>query len=205
MNYSNFVNTKESYIDYTNPDEGYINYVSDELPTNIIQFKDLWKNYPTEKIIHINPSTKEDTFDSHCAINVSEALFKSGIGLKSFKGQRCWNKCPSGKNVHAIRAQELANWLKTVPFKGCPNPKQYSGKNYEVNVEDKKGIIFFQDYWQRPNESGETRTGDHIDLWNKNELASIGLFLTWIRSIFPDWFGMSDLNKSKTVLFWEIM
>jgi hypothetical protein len=51
------------------------------------------------------------------------------------------------------------------------------------------------------------RAGDHIDLWNKNELASIGFLATWARTIFPsisEFLGMSDLKKSKVILFWEI-
>jgi Type VI secretion system (T6SS), amidase effector protein 4 len=173
-----------------------------------IVFEDLWDKYPSG-IKHINAKTGKDEFSDHCAINVSESLYQNEITLKSFKGAKCYSKCPSGDNVHALRAEELANWINKKPFAGCPETiSGLTGTNFEEKVKDKTGIIFFKDYWHRKGETGETRSGDHIDLWNKNKLASIGLFLTWTRRTFPDlsenWLDMSDLRKSKKVLFWEI-
>ncbi|MCU1718965.1 type VI secretion system baseplate subunit TssF [Pseudomonas sp. 5P_3.1_Bac2] len=59
--------------------------------------------------------------------------------------------------------------------------------------------------------SGENgRSVDHIDLWNKNELASIGIVFTFIRQTFSrvsehlPYVSMSDLRRSSEVLFWEI-
>jgi len=50
-------------------------------------------------------------------------------------------------------------------------------------------------------------TGDHIDLWNRNEKGTYGVFDTWLRTTVP-WLGalrgMSDLSKSTQILFWEI-
>ena len=179
-----------------------------EITLHKVTFKELWDKYPSDKVKHINIKTKEDEFGNHCAINVSESLYQNGIKLKSFKGAKCYHKCPTGKNIHAIRAQELANWLKKRPFAGCPKPEIYTGEIYEEKVKDKTGIILFKDYWQRNGEIGNTRTGDHIDLWNENELASIGVVATWVRSTFSEfsenWLDMSDLKKSKKVLFWEI-
>jgi hypothetical protein len=77
-------------------------------------------------------------------------------------------------------------------------------------VKGKTGIIYFQDYWPRPGESRDhgPRTGDHIDLWNKNELASLGLIQSWLRRNFPGraerWFDRSDYAKSIKIIFWEI-
>ena len=164
-----------------------------------LTFDKLWDNYPSSSIEHIDPSTGKDIFSDHCAINVSEALEKSGVNLSSANYTKCWH-C-SGSGNHAIRAQELANYI-LIKIK----PVKLKGNNYESYVKGKTGIIFFQDYWQRNGETG--RTGDHIDLWNKNELASIGFFLTLIRGWFPEtseeYFDMSDLRKSKEVWFWEI-
>ena len=176
----------------------------------IITFENLWDNYPDSDIEHQDPKTGKDVFGDHCAIHLSDSLFKCGVLLKAFTGVRCWH-CPThskklGKGIHAIRAQELADYLKKRPFAGCPKAQQYSGKDFEKNVSGKTGIIFFKDYWRRSGETG--RTGDHIDLWNKNELASIGLILTWIRRTFSDfseeYLSMSDLKKSKSVSFWNI-
>ncbi|EEO2384105.1 T6SS effector amidase Tae4 family protein [Salmonella enterica] len=111
------------------------------------------------------------------------------------------------KGIHAVRAQELSDYLKQRPFAGCPAPISLTGSNYEETVQGKKGIIFFQDYWLRDGE--KIPTGDHIDLWNENSLASIGWFNTWIRRTFPSasetLFSMSDLRNSRQVLFWELL
>jgi hypothetical protein len=86
--------------------------------------------------------------------------------------------------------------------------KELTGATYETYVNGKTGIIYFEDYWKRAGETDETKSGDHIDLWNKNELASNGLIKSWVRRTFPefseDWLSMSDLKKSKKVIFWEI-
>lgn len=174
-----------------------------------IKFENLWDNYPTDSIKHIDSKTGKDVFDDHCAINVSQSLYNCGILLKSFKGTKCW-ACPSkdssGKGIHAIRAQELASYLSTRPFAGCPAPQRLTGSTYEATVKGKTGIIFFKDYWQRSGESG--RTGDHIDLWRESKLASIGGALTFIRQTFPNiaenYLDMSDLRRASEVLFWEI-
>lgn len=81
------------------------------------------------------------------------------------------------------------------------------GFNYISYVKGKTGIIYFEDYWQRAGEQG--RTGDHIDLINaRGTMASIGAFRTWLRTTFPNfsenWADMSDLKRSKKVIFWEV-
>lgn len=180
-----------------------------EVTLNKVTFKEIWDNYPSNSIKHINSKTKKDEFNNHCAINVSEALYNSGIKLKSFNGVKCYHECPSGKNIHAIRAQELAKWLKKRPFAGCPMPIELKGNQFREKLNSKTGIIFFKDYWQRNGETGNTRTGDHIDLWDGrgiDKLASQNIFedfLTNTLGIYID--GVySDKNKSKQVLFWEI-
>lgn len=80
-----------------------------------------------------------------------------------------------------------------------------TGANFQEYISGKTGIVFFQDYWQREGETGIT--GDHIDLWNENEMGSYGVMRTWIRNNWPavgQGMGMSDLSKSTQVLFWEI-
>jgi hypothetical protein len=167
----------------------------------------LWDNYPHNKIEHTNKDGN-DEFKDHCAINISHSLFLSGVLLDNFKGAKCYANCPLGKNQHSLRAEELANWLSKNKKKfNLIKFHELNGENFEEGIKSKTGIIFFKDYWRRDGESGETRTGDHIDLWNKNELAGEGLLSTWARLNFPniyDFFGSSDLRRSKTVWLWEI-
>lgn len=144
----------------------------------------------------------------YCAIKVSISLIKSNIQLKgSFKGAFCWG-CKDG-GIHAIRAQELANWLKKRPFAGCPKVEIITGKEFRKKLNERTGIVFFKDYWQRNADHGENRTGDHIDLWDGrglDKLASqdaLGNFLGNTLGLYLD--GIySDKNKSKEVWFWEI-
>lgn len=190
---------------------------SQTISLRVVKFDELWAAYPSDNIRHIDPKTGKDVFSDHCAINVSHALLQCGIGLKTFKGTRCWH-CPTpdavtGKGIHAIRAQELSDYLVTRPFAGCPKPVVLTGENYEKNISGETGIVFFKDYWLRDNE--KSPTGDHIDLWNKGKLAGSGSLLSYLRVNFPDatesisgLFGSSSritsLAKSKQVLFWGI-
>ncbi|MGV3347003.1 type VI secretion system amidase effector protein Tae4 [Enterobacteriaceae bacterium LUAb1] len=187
------------------------------VPLKVITFDELWSAYPSDKIKHLDPRTRKDIFEDHCAINVSEALYKCGVLMKTFKDTRCWN-CPTPdattkRGIHAIRAQELSDYLVTRPFAGCPSPLVLTGNNFEKKVAGKTGIIFFKDYWLRGNEKHPT--GDHIDLWNDEKLAgSAGLF-SFLRLSFPDItesvsgllgasYRITSVFKSKQVLFWEI-
>ena len=61
--------------------------------------------------------------------------------------------------------------------------------------------IFFKDYWRRGKESFEQRSGDHIDLWNKDRISSSSMFT---RSILEFIGRVSDLNKSREIWFWEV-
>nr|WP_306663285.1 T6SS effector amidase Tae4 family protein [Saccharophagus degradans] len=63
------------------------------------------------------------------------------------------------------------------------------------------GVSIFKDYWMRGKEEFEARSGDHIDLWNKNEITSSGIGM---RSIYEFFGTVSDLNKNKEVWFWEV-
>lgn len=174
--------------------------------TKVVTFQEMWDNYPSKDITHQDSKTKKDLYENHCAIKLSESLYKSGIELKSFNGSRC-SCCPSGKNIHALVAQELADWLKKKPFPGCPEPTQCTGSNFKKTLDGKKGIAFFKDYWQRKQEFGtKLNTGDHIDLWDNGTLAADGSFISFLRiTLGLSWDGwFSDHTLSKEVLFWEI-
>ena len=161
-----------------------------------LNFKTLWGDNGSD-LSHIDPKTGSEIFPDYCAINLSEALIKSGM---SPGGTKCWGNC-SSKQSHTIRAQELATWLQG----NLSGVKVLTGDNFQEYISGKTGIVFFQNYWQREGETGIT--GDHIDLWNENEMGSYGVMRTWIRTAWPavgQGMGMSDLSKSTQVLFWEI-
>ena len=114
-------------------------------------------------------------------------------------GTKCLGNC-SSKQSHTIRAQELADWLQG----NLSGAKVITGENFMDQISGKTGIVFFQNYYEGVEGS---LTGDHIDLWNKNEMGTYGVFDTWLRTTVP-WLGtlrgMSDLGKSTQILFWEI-
>jgi len=176
-----------------------------------VDFIKLWNNYTGKHIDHINPISKQENYSDQCAIEITETLIKSGIKLKGYKGATC--KDCSLKEKHALVAQELANFLSNAGSNIFGKPVILNGANFEAYIKGKTGIIFFQNYWHRKGEPVGQRTGDHIDLWNKNQLGSMTGYFgrntnTWFRLTFPTFsenhFSLSDLTKSKTVLFWEI-
>jgi RHS repeat-associated protein len=171
-----------------------------------VKFNNLWEKYPGHHIDHKNPKTDKEQYDNQCAIELSESLLKNGVSLKNFSGGTCSN-C-SVEQKHALVAQQLATFLlNKIKFSGT-EPVYLTGKNYEDYVDGKTGIIFFKDYWHRDSDAKGGRTGDHIDLWNKNELGSVGWGMTWLRQSLPTvteyLLRTSDLTKSKQVIFWEI-
>jgi hypothetical protein len=169
----------------------------------MVTFSDLWKNHPVRAADGKpckDPATGNPGFPDQCAINMGVCLAASGVQLGSFKGKTCWFK-GHGRS-HPLLAEELANWLKSKPFKGCPAPEIHSGADFIEKTKDRTGIIFLKDYWRR-GDTEASRTGDHIDLWNKNQMSASS---SWIRVITGiSWDGVwSDYKKAKQVLFWEI-
>ena len=128
--------------------------------------------------------------------------------MKGFKGATCKN-CSLGEK-HALSAEQLADFLfHGAKIDSMSKGVSLTGANYLDYVNGKTGIIYFQDYWPGKGEGRDhgPRTGYHIDLWNKNELGSLGFPLSWLRRNMPWVFehvGRSDYAKSKRVIFWEI-
>jgi hypothetical protein len=160
-----------------------------------LSFEKLWDAYG-DGISHVDKDGAE-IFSDYCAINLSESLIANGL---SPGGTKCWGTCSTNKK-HTIRAQELADWLST----NLSGAVVLKGEEFLDYIDGKTGIVFFQNYWKREGE--ETPTGDHIDLWDGNEMGSYGAVRTWIRTTMPwvgESMGMSDLEKSTKILFWEI-
>ena len=110
----------------------------------------------------------------------------------------CWSH--QGKK-HILLAEDLAIGLKKHTSSGFGSLEKIQSGSFQRKLSNKTGVIFFKDYWQRGKESFENRSGDHIDLWNKDEITSSGMF---IRSVLEFFGRVSDLNKSREIWFWEV-
>jgi len=168
----------------------------------MIKFNVLWKNFPDKSSIRAKCQNKQKTssspFGNYCAINLSEALIKSGVSTAGSKATKCWGH--SGLK-HILLAEVMASWLNKLNFSWLGKLQKVDAKSFQDTLNGKTGIIFFKDYWQRGNESFPNRSGDHIDLWNADAITSGGMLS---RSVYEFFGVVSDLNKSKEVWFWEI-
>lgn len=174
----------------------------------MIKFEELWKNHPT--VLNSNDPCEingKPQFSNQCAIRVGVALSKCGIDTSKMPGARhCWyHKKAQG---HILAAEDLANSLNKYPINGIQPAITVDPKTFKNDLKNKKGIIMFKDYWKRVGEINPT--GDHIDLWNGSRLTDPK---SWARihlragsfglhSFIPGW---SDLENSKSVIFWRIL
>lgn len=168
----------------------------------MLVFETLWNNFPDKSEMKEQCQNKQadgsKPFGNYCAILLSEALIKSGVSTEDAKVKKCWSH--SGMK-HVLLAEELAHWLNGSGIAGLGAVEKVNPETFQDDLSDRTGIIFFKDYWQRGSESHENRSGDHIDLWNKDEITGNSMF---VRSIY-EFFGMvSDLNDSRDVWFWEV-
>lgn len=167
-----------------------------------IKFETIWKNYPsTDPCVDSKTGKPAAAFLNQCAIRVGYALEKSGVSFVTFEGKRCPNA--TKKSGMVAGAQDLANWLGPKRFNGCSKAETYTGKTAFEKISGRTGIIFLANYWQRPGESGETRTGDHIDLWNGSRMTASS---SWFRvHLGISWDGIwSDYELAPKVFFWAI-
>lgn len=168
-----------------------------------IKFEIIWQNYPNEHPC-IDPKTKSPPagYSNQCAMRVGYALEKSGVSFASFQGNRCPYSPKNGGMVAG--AQELANWLGPNRFPGCPKSETYTGKDVFDNIKGRTGIIFLANYWQRSGETGSTRTGDHIDLWNGSRMTAFSSLFRVHLGVA--WDGIwSDFRGASKALFWPIL
>lgn len=144
----------------------------------MLSFDTLWKNFPDEAAIKSLCTNKQSTnnkpFSNYCSIMLSDCLIKSGFDLSLIKAKRCWSH--QGKK-HILLAEELANGLKNNNLVALSHTQKINSGFFQNQLKDETGIIFFKDYWQRGKESFSSRSGDHIDLWNKVSITSGGMFL----------------------------
>lgn len=173
--------------------------------TLTISFSALWSAYPNTTP-YTDPKTNEAPkgYENQCAIKVSVALARVGVKLTTFRGATVQ---VNGDRA-AIRAEQLAAWLKAGNISGLPAVAEtVTGSDWRSKLVNRRGIVYFADYWLRPGESRPS--GDHIDLWNGSRLTASGLAGTLVTIAR---FGMgieagpgfSDLGKSKSILFWAL-
>lgn len=131
-------------------------------------------------------------------------MLTAKIDMESFHGAYV------AVNQHhaAIRAQELAAWLKLQDTsRSAARARVDSRPEWQEKIKGRPGIVYFADYWRRPAEKDST--GDHIDLWNGRRLTASGLegtLVTFMR------FGLginsgilySDLGSARAILIWEV-
>jgi hypothetical protein len=127
----------------------------------MITWDKLWASHPKRSSTP-DPCVDKDgkkLFHNQCAIRMGVCLHLAGMDLSSFKGERCY-PAYKHKPPHVLRAEELAQWLKTKlgpsRYSRYKRPEPY--KQLQKQKRGKKGIVFVKDFY----EGG----GDHIDLWN---------------------------------------
>ena len=155
------------------------------------RFPKLWNNHPN--VTDEGPLLDKRQYPNQCAVNIYEALKKSGVNVNSFYGQLSWQK---DKPKYAIRAQELADWLASPANPVQASVVKYSGEEVFDKIKGRTGIIFFQNYCGLGNQ------GDHIDLWNGTRLTH---WTSWLRiQLHISGGGWSNYRQAETVWFWQI-
>lgn len=178
-----------------------------EVHLKALTFQELWAAYPNEEDPFRDPKTgKVPAYaDNQCAIRLSITLHNVGVEMKSFNGEGQIRI--DGKRT-ALRASEMAQWLKLKPFAGLPTPENITGPDWQEKIKGRTGIVFFSGYWARATDHNGQTTGDHIDLWNRDTLTSPGFegratsFFRFTLGVSTAWY--SDLARSNQILFWEI-
>ncbi len=162
-------------------------------------FRDVWSAYNALP----NRACSNPTFTNQCAIRLSQALMECDVDLSGIRVTRCWNDTSKYNGKHIIRAEEFGNALRRSPLPGLGVMQRAQSGKFQTELNGKKGIIFFKDYWTRRNEGFTNRSGDHIDLWNLNRTT--GYWWSWSRD-FIEWLSsdVSDRNNSREIWFWSI-
>ena len=164
-------------------------------------FKTLWKMYPDPSSIKKRCVNKQESsqspFGNYCAISLSDCFNKSGINIRAAKGKKCWSH--DGPK-HLLLAEDFAKWLKTSRPPGFGKAERIASGDFQSTLDGRTGVIFFKDYWRR-RESETNPSGDHIDLWNEDEITSSSM---WWRAVIEFFGAVSDLNASREIWFWEV-
>jgi hypothetical protein len=104
---------------------------------------------------------------NQCAVRMSVALVRCGFSLEAFTPRGRVHRGRCGLSVpHVLGAHELERYLRRI----MGTPLEYFnlqrtravGRQIYQSLLRKKGIIYFNDMFTRPDGTG----GDHIDLFN---------------------------------------
>ncbi|WP_407647044.1 hypothetical protein [Erwinia tracheiphila] len=76
-------------------------------------------------------------------------MARCGCDVTRLKAAFCWHH--PKKDGHILRAEELANALRTAPFNGMHPMVKVTVANFETVLRNERGIIFFKDFWRRGN------------------------------------------------------
>jgi hypothetical protein len=149
----------------------------------MLTFTQLLEHYPAEHSPCQN-SAGHPNFGNQCAIRMGVCLGDAGVDLRSFRGVRCWH---GHSPRHILRAQELADWLKTqTRVFGTPEIRRRRSRTPAADehaFSGRNGIILCQNFWGAGNQ------GDHIDLWNDTLMVT----------------GTVDyITRSQQVWFWPL-
>lgn len=176
-------------------------------------FQKLWSSYERGHPYADKSGHAPSGYENQCAIRVSVALQGAGIELKGFHGSTVVVR---NKRV-AVVATQLSNWIDSCVSNPCgPIGRSVliTGNDWQSKIKDKKGIVYFENYWKRQGE--KVSSGDHIDLWNGNTLTpSIESFLRFrlgidhVPNVLDRLAGgqdnfYSDLGNATRILFWEV-
>lgn len=146
-------------------------------------FINLWKAYSDLLITYPDAKPCDGPWANQCAIRMSMTL-NAELTIKVNKSTYTEPKCA---HERARGAESLANWL----WKHHLGRPMILGGSAEERrtLQDKTGLIFFKDCFQQVGESPDSRTGDHIDLWNRG--LTIGRY-------------NDPAYRSRAIWFWEL-
>ena len=118
----------------------------------VLTFHELWDAYPDKEDPFVDPKTgkKPPYADNQCAIRLSMTMHNVGVEMKSFRGEGQIRI--DGKRT-ALRAREMADWLRLRPFAGLPVPVEVTGPNWQDHIRGRTGIVYFSGYWARDTDS----------------------------------------------------
>lgn len=108
----------------------------------VLTFHELWDAYPDKEDPFVDPKTgkKPPYADNQCAIRLSMTMHNVGVEMKSFRGEGQIRI--DGKRT-ALRAREMADWLRLRPFAGLPVPIEVTGPNWQDHIRGRTGIVTF--------------------------------------------------------------
>ncbi len=180
----------------------------------MVQFVDLWRGHPINESVKLPCVAPHDlvniagesiqagypVFANQCAIRMGVALRRAGV-QPSELGRCAYCSVHPLDDMHFINASALAHAIKNSKISDLGPLEKFSGPDaaeFYPKIFGRTGIIFFQDYWHRTEDS-DRATGDHIDVWNGYR-SSAKWLLEWF-----SWAGYySNYAESSEIWFWEV-